>query len=132
MAETTHVEGLADLEKKLVALGDVVGVKVLRGALMDAATPIVKAAKEKVPVIEGILQKSIRKRGFVRKTGASVVDVYVGPMKPKGWRGHFIEFGTSRSRAKPFLRPAFDQEWRNSVKIFSIKLAKRIDKAAKK
>jgi len=134
MAETQHVEGLKELEAKLVALGGVAGIKVLRGALMDAAKPIVKAAKENVPEDSGELRDSIRRRAFVRRSGLSAVDVYVGPMKPEGWYAHIIEFeyGASNIRAQPFLRPAFDQEVFNVIRIFSERLAKRIDKVAKK
>jgi len=72
----------------------------LFNALSDGAAKIRETARELVPVDTGFLQKSIRVH--IRKTrnpGFSVV--------ARAFYGAFIEFGTRRNRAQPFLRPAF-------------------------
>ncbi|NCQ29162.1 MAG: hypothetical protein GW802_17310, partial [Armatimonadetes bacterium] len=45
------------------------------------------------------------------------------------WR--FIEFGTSKMPAKPFLRPAFEGQKENAVKAIGAKLDERIQKHAR-
>jgi hypothetical protein len=39
------------------------------------------------------------------------------------------EFGTTEHRAQPFLRPAFMQHWRTSLKLIGEELAVEIEKA---
>ena len=46
------------------------------------------------------------------------------------WR--FIEFGTERQPAQPFLRPAFEAQKENALAVITDTLAKGIESAAKK
>lgn len=46
------------------------------------------------------------------------------------WR--FIEFGTERQPAQPFLRPAFETQKENALAVITDTLAKGIESAAKK
>lgn len=56
-----------------------------------------------VPVKTGDLQLSIKKETFLRN-GKWVGRIYIdGPGQPYA---EYIEFGTSRMRARPFMRPA--------------------------
>ncbi|CAI6023545.1 hypothetical protein PAECIP112173_00347 [Paenibacillus sp. JJ-100] len=36
--------------------------------------------------------------------------VAVGPGKATGWRAHFLEFGTSKMPAQPFIYPSFHEQ----------------------
>lgn len=45
---------------------------------------------------------------------------------------HYLEFGTSRIAARPFLRPAFESEKSGSAKLITDKMREEVDKAAKK
>ncbi len=36
--------------------------------------------------------------------------IFSDPKKKVQWRAHFLEFGTSHSRAQPFMIPAYNQE----------------------
>lgn len=42
---------------------------------------------------------------------------------------HFVEYGTSRMAAKPFMRPAFDQNKGRAVDAIKDRIAKRLAKA---
>lgn len=44
------------------------------------------------------------------------------------YHGHLVEFGTRRSRARPFLRPAFDATAEQVVANFVVELRTRIEK----
>lgn len=51
------------------------------------------------------------------------------PDDPFYWR--FVEFGTSKMPARPFLRPAFEVHKNRAVELIKARLAKGIDQAAR-
>ncbi|HJT63074.1 MAG TPA: HK97-gp10 family putative phage morphogenesis protein [Burkholderiales bacterium] len=65
---TTRIEGLADLKLAVEALKQDMRKRVVRGALRDAARPIVNRAKQRAPVLKtpsryrtpGLLKRSIK------------------------------------------------------------------------
>jgi HK97 gp10 family phage protein len=70
-------------------------------ALVEAAGRSVQAkARVLAPVDTGFLQNSIQ----MMKTGDLSAVVFVGAEY-----GVFVEFGTRRMRAQPFLKPALDE-----------------------
>lgn len=111
---------LADLPQELIKASE-------SAVLRAGAKPIQTAAKAKAPVGTGLLKKSIGMR--VKKT-KGIYTARVGPRK--GFKGkplgkkknkagieterfadpnkysHLVEFGTSHSPAKPFIRPAIE------------------------
>lgn len=151
---TTKIEGLDELEKQLLELGLEVGIKTLRSALMATAAPLRKEMKRLAPetptdegprmrrsrsrgVVEirpGFLKYRIRARSAVRRSGRSsrylsgnqVALVRVGAFTP--YAG-FVEYGTSRTRAQPFIRPAAQNKRAELDSRFKTYLKKRIDKA---
>lgn len=149
-----EIEGLAELDAKLEGLSNELAGKALFSALNVALTPVVKEAKQraatapephtmtvkggrKVEVQPGLLKSAIRKRRLPKSehTGefvqGAVMGVYVGKGTkqkeyPNYW--HFVEYGTAKMPAVPFLRPAFDNNVDLMIKRFSDKLSKNIDK----
>lgn len=91
-------------------------------ALLEAAEPIREGASVKAP----------RRTGKLAQNIISSVDpkqkktVNVGPSKDVFY-GLFVEKGTSISRPKPFLRPAFDSGKRQSKKIFADAIKKILE-----
>lgn len=135
MKVSVKTEGFAELERKLLDLGAAASKTVMRGALMSGLTPMVKRARERVAKRTGALAKSIRKRSMITKGNDFAADVGIhmsSKRKEAGWRWHFEEFGTSKQRARPFIRPAFDETKDEVVARFKDEMAKRIDKEAKK
>jgi len=80
--------------------------RALRQAAKQGAEIIVQEAKRRAPVDTGTLRKSIRSK-FGKRSSDSVT-VEIGPSS-KAYYGYFVEFGTSRMAAQPFLRPAIDE-----------------------
>lgn len=116
--------GEKELEQVFEALPERMQKNVLTSALRGGASVISKAAKANIKsdgtVRTGLLHKSITVK-VKRYTSAGVVYAAVGPSRTvvgtteKGRRiapanyAHLVEFGTIRSRAQPFLRPALDR-----------------------
>ncbi len=147
-----EVQGLAELDAKLAELDNATAGKALFSALNAGATPMVKAAKAKaaiaahqhnmqygggyVVVDPGLLKSSIKKRRLTKGEHAIAVEqgaavaVYIGKgnggLYPRYW--HFLEDGTAKMAAVPFLRPAFDENKEAAVQAFADKLKKNIDK----
>lgn len=88
------VGGLARLQAQL----DAVGLQFTTQDLMAGAQVIFDASQDLCPVDTGFLKAS----GSIRDTGDDVEIGYEAPY------ASFVEFGTYKMAAQPYLRPAFD------------------------
>ncbi len=113
------IDGAKELEKKLLSFEPKLARRIVRQTLRAAAKPILAAAKANVPVLTGALKESLKLR--VMKKAKHRYGILVATAK--GWfkgdtyYGAFVEFGTSKMAAKPFIRPAFDSEKENAERI---------------
>ena len=119
-----RIEGLDELEKQFDRLIDTSKKKVMQKALNAAAAPIKKEAKANAPMKTGLLKKSIRSKQM-KYTEKPSVGIYVAGKAYYWW---FIENGTSKMAAAPFLRPAVDAKYEEGVNKFKEKLKVEIDK----
>lgn len=125
----TEIQGARELDKLLGQLPKKMGFTALRGAVRAGAKIIMEDAKARVSVDTGDLRDSIRIQK-VRARGTSVTFV-VGAEK-KEFYGQFIEFGTSKQSARPWLRPAFDTRVKEALDKIGDELGKRVERTAKK
>lgn len=138
--------GDKELEKALRSLGPRVAKKVLRQAISAAASPVVKSAKANVTERSGLLKKSLGKKVRANKRRGTASARVGARTNVKGevdgkphvpWRiAHLVELGHiaadgSHVPAKPFLRPAADENETKAVQVMSDKLAAGIVKEAK-
>lgn len=111
-----------------------------RRALTKASTPTVKAARARVRKESGTLKKSLDKKvkTYVR-SGVVVAIVgprsgfkgeYKGKVRRPSFYAHLVEFGTSKTPARPFLRPAMASTKSRSVSIYRSEIKGFIDKEA--
>lgn len=154
MAESISftVEGLKELDRLLRALPEKVAGNALATAVSAGARVIRDEAIARAPVDTGALKSQIftkRLRSSSAAEKMSIVGVRGGLAKyantkknrrsgkagqayktdGKTFYWKFIEFGTSKMAAKPFLRPAFDAKEHEAVKAMTDKLDERIQKA---
>lgn len=142
MKVSMHTQGGPELVKALTALGPAVSRKVQIEALTEAAEPMRAAAAAFAPrserhaphladnIVIGIpTQAHLESGGHFDETA-----VEFGPSKRPHdvFYGYFQEYGTSRHRAQPFMRPAFDGGAASSLQMVMGRLWTAIAEAAKK
>lgn len=157
MAESFRIEGLAQLNATLRALPERLEKNVVLGALRAAAQVIRKDAMSRVPVLQSPHQNrkpgTVRRAITVRRSRTAKNSVYVGvaglsrksiaafkasgaqkgatnPDDPYYWI--FLEFGTAKMAARPFLRPAFEARKFEAIRRFEEYMKKRLVKEAQK
>ena len=91
-----EITGLESVKAKLLDVNSSLSINVNK-AIMDGGFLVERDAKKRCPVDTGRLRSSIN----TRKTGNLEVTVMDGVDY-----GKFIEYGTSKMRAQPFMRPA--------------------------
>ena len=135
--------GGKELARKLAKLGDAAGGKALRNAATVSMTPVVKAAKAAAPVgtkahttykgrlvAPGFLSRSIKKKTFLSKDKRFVAAI-VGPSREAFYGTQFVEVGTGKLQAKPWLQPVFASTKDQVLTKFKAKLRANILKAAR-
>lgn len=114
-----NTDGLRAAVENARALGkELADEKVLRPSLLAVGKPLLEDIVRTAPrdqtaphmADDFVCKASTEDRSEGRET------VLVGPRNPRaaasngaGWRAPLLEFGTSRHRAQPFIRPAFDR-----------------------
>lgn len=149
-----RVDGLAELGEALKQFPEKLGQKYLRKATFAAANVIKEDAIARAPVRSGQLQEHIAV--FRRPDDPSTAHYAIGVRGIKlnrklkkiasklrkiagvkhldiagdvyYWR--FLEFGTSKMAARPFMRPAFEAQKENALEVFRVALADGVQAAA--
>lgn len=147
-----EVEGLKELERDLLALGNGFGMKTLRSGLRTASKPMFNMAKGNALVMEdsGATAEAMRIKTAIDSRNSSAV-VYIGP-SPKNKKAialwdarhnskeptkglhhfHLLEYGGGNVKsARPFLRDAFDSQAMKLLNNFKDTLRKQIAKTIK-
>jgi HK97 gp10 family phage protein len=154
---TVQITGLKELQNALNQLPKEIQGRPLRSAVSAAAKVIVDDVKARVPVGEtGNLKTAVYRYRSRRNSATGRETFFVGIRQGKAqfkdtaynrrrgrvgksyktageayyWR--FLEFGTAKMQAKPFLRPAFEANKSRAVEVIKDRLGKSIQTQAKK
>lgn len=153
MAESESIKGLKELRAALLELPKGIARNVLRGAVSAGAAVVRVEAKARAPVYTGsvaaghpppgTLKKAIYQKQIREKSNEKQQTFFVGVRQGKhakqskkglldAYYGRFIEFGTSKMAAKPFMRPAFEGKKDAAVQAIKAYLEKRIPEEVEK
>jgi HK97 gp10 family phage protein len=131
---SAQVHGLKDLHRQLRALkDDALGVKLLARAARKAFMPVLEAAIAKVRRRSGELAENIKitvKRRPKGEDEVVVVGIRITGKPASRW--HFVELGTSKMAAHPYLRPALDENAPAVIEALKVELAKGIKRVVRK
>lgn len=140
MIEVTRIDGLDELRRKLLELPKELQRGPLRSAVSAGAKVIQDRAKELAAEDTGTLKRAIY-RTRSRSASSAVQETHiVGVRYGRKFRRRgldafyfpWIEFGTSKMAARPFLRPAFDTMKERAVEVLKQKLAAAIERTVAK
>src|SRR5215211_3457283 len=112
-----RLEGADELARALDALSPRVSGRLQREALEDAAEPLRREMSRLAPRGPGRVHLADHMIvSTARQTENREGGVWVGPSKPFFY-AKFLENGTVKMRARPFMRPAFDLMAPESVRM---------------
>lgn len=117
-----ELEGMDNLIRRIEEMGKA-GVRVENKALKKAGELIVEEAKNNVPVKTEKLKKGLKVSGVRKKNGNKFV--LAGIQKgdnSKIFYGKFLEFGTSKMKAQPFMGPAYESKKEEAKEIIKQEL----------
>lgn len=113
-------KGPESLKRKLAALAKFADKEFLE-ATEDAKKRVVRIAQQKAPVDTGKLESSIE--GTVKTDGDNIVMLVGSPVE----YAIYVEAGTSKMAAQPYLRPALEQ----GLEEYEKDIGKAIGRAAR-
>lgn len=153
--ETVRIEGLAELDRALRELPQRIANRGLRTSVYAGAKVIRDEARERAPEAAqalgprqqppGTLKRSVIMKHIRELSGGGRQTFYVlvrhgkkyrnqgkrGKLSQDAWYWHFVEFGTRKMSARPFMRPALEARRREAVDAIKERLAQRIEIEAK-
>jgi HK97 gp10 family phage protein len=153
--ESVRVEGLRELDHALRELPDRIANRGLRASVYAGAKVIRDEAKIRAPKAArslgpyqpppGTLKRSIIMKHVRELSGGGRQTFFVlvrhgkkyrkqgkrGNLSQDAWYWRFLEFGTRKMHARPFLRPALEAKRREAVSAIKERLIQRIELEAK-
>lgn len=152
MAEQVKIHGLSELKRALKRLPKEMQKKELQRSLRPAANLVRYVARANAPVgqsfhrkirgkdwdhYSGTLRDNIvvrrEKKKFQRNQAQLRIGVLSGSRVEDGaWYWRFVEFGTSKQPARPFLVPAFESTKYGLSEMIKHSLRKGIDRQTKR
>lgn len=144
MNQGIRLEGVRELSKALAELPVKVQKAALRKATKEASDLVVAAARSAIPI--GVdAHKTYKDRlvapGFASRNIKAVVRVSrdltrafarIGVSKEAFYAVNFVELGTSRQAAQPWLRPALQSVEGQAIGIFEARFRAAIKAAARR
>ena len=113
--ELLGMENLIAEVEKLGAAGNRIENKALR----EAGEVVREAIEKEAPKKTGTLRESIKASGVRAKEGMK--QVLVGP-GDAGWYGKFVEFGTVKKKANPFMARGYEVSKEEAVEKIAAEL----------
>lgn len=133
-APVSNPSELRTLAKNTMRFGALFGAtdKQQQRAAKRTVKNAVAQAKKSGTHYPGQLRDSLKVRAMKSKKGriGVVVQTREGDYKGKTFYGAFIEYGTSKMAAKPYMRPAFDTKKQESQDIVTNEIRLGLEKIA--
>lgn len=129
------LHGLAELLMKLRELEPKKQQALLVKTAKAAMRPVAARVRSAAPVDTGLLRKSVRVASAKPKKGSVVAAAGItivarknkrGEKQPNPFYWRFLEKGTSKMSAQPFIRPAFDASTQQVLSDLSQALRKEL------
>ncbi len=149
------ISGLPEIQRKMQDVARKVRNRSARKSMNAGASTLKKEIKNRVPILKeevphrrkGTIKRNIRSKTKVRRNGQIKTRIWVkslpgkkitafkqatgknaalNPNDPFYW--WFVEFGTSKMPAQPFMRPGFEAKKETTAKVIVQTLKEEIEK----
>jgi len=154
--QTVRIEGLAQLDRALRELPQRIANRGLRASVYAGAKVIRDEARSRAPKAAqslgpkqpppGTLKRSVIMKHIPELSSLTRQTFFVtvrhgkkyrkqgkkGNLSQDAWYWRFVEFGTRKMRARPFLRPALEAKRREAGQAMKDRLSERIEMEASK
>ena len=133
-----NIDGLKELEENLLKLPEDLAKLGLGRAARKAMTLLELAIAFHAPKLTGKLKRGIKMRskfiGDGVQGGTIVVSIglQLSPKEDSVFYGRFLEFGTVKMPAQPFMKPEFDAHAQEVLANFGKELGEEIEKVARR
>lgn len=124
---TVTVEGGEALSVRVRAIGAALSGPVLEAAAQVGAEVLLGESRRIVPVDTGNLRASLTQETTESTPSRATVAVGYGKQAPYG---RYVELGTYRMRAQPFLRPPITTHGAQAVSAAVASLRRQLDRVA--
>lgn len=127
MGAEFELQGLDELLNQLQQISDKAG-RTENKALKAAAQPVADEMKSLVNVstIDHLhIRDNIQISGIKSKGGIKYVEI--GPGKETNWRAKFLEWGTSKMQAKPFVQISYEHKKNEVLEIIKQTIAEALE-----
>lgn len=95
------------------------------------ALVLYEEVRQRVPVKTGLLKEAIYRTYSKDQSTGTLKTYHISWNHKKAPHGHLVEFGSSRSAANPFLRPAFDARGRAAIEAGRRRMRERLEELNK-
>jgi HK97 gp10 family phage protein len=124
--------GVPELQKKLAEMPTKMQKKTLRKAMKSAGQVVLGETISRAPVNTGQLVASLALKAMARKFKVGVrIQTDEGWYQGDSFYGAFVELGTSKMSAKPFMRPALSDSKTQCLQIVRNELERLINESRK-
>lgn len=124
--------GLEELERTLGDVAPRVAYNIMRNTVVDMARDVRDEMKRRVPKDTGTLRKAIK--AYRPRARPPIVEAHVyithgKNVKYDAYYWHFLEWGTVKEPAQPFLTPSVEAFRQRQPRIMREKFGKQYEKA---
>lgn len=138
------IEGLDEIVRNMKEIVKDLKGDPLRASLRKGIAPIVEQARANAPRGEtGRLQEAINSKPMpmdeIPSGFTDGQELFVASSRNKkkdapgnAWYWHFVEFGTDKMSARPFLAPAFDSKRQAAMDAFIDEMRKQLERNVKR
>ena len=126
-----HIEGLEALRKMSDQVAPKVARRLARATVHSIAGEVRNAMRQRAPKDDGTLRKAIKSKRRRGRPDEAVSDVRIEhgrTVKNNAWYWHFIEFGTTKHTAQPFIQPTVDEYAPRIPTIYREEFGRRLEK----
>lgn len=114
MTTVARIEGMEELNKQLKQFLPRVAINIARRTTHRISAAIRDELRKAAPKVTGTLQKAItnkRERGNPNQVESAVYITHGKSARYDAWYWRFVEYGTTKLSAKPFIGPVVER-WR--------------------